>query len=305
MRPLTRPWSSASTRTTSGRSSLDLGERLAAVGHDVEQLDRLLRVQQAADVLRDLRHVLDDEEANLVLLGPARHRGSTIPRARSRGPTRTSGTAAGRRRQGRSRDEDRPAPTPGPSGAEVVVAGERLDAQARRPRRSARARPAPTSRRRSLADPADAAARPGGPPRRSRSGATVPVAASCWARADLGHDVAGLGVGRGPTRGQPAVVAGEVVGVGQPRVDDGEAARREVGGERRERVAAGRVAGAPAGRASSAAMNARRVTRRRRGRRRSSRSRLDERQPAVGDARAVGARGRGPGRASPGRGRRR
>ena len=44
----------------------DLGERLAAVGQDVEQLHGLLRVEQAADVLGDLRHVLDDQQARLV-----------------------------------------------------------------------------------------------------------------------------------------------------------------------------------------------------------------------------------------------
>jgi hypothetical protein len=52
-----RPCNSASTITTSG------------VRQDVEQLDRLLRVQQAPDVLRDLRHVLDDQEARLVAAG--------------------------------------------------------------------------------------------------------------------------------------------------------------------------------------------------------------------------------------------
>ena len=49
----------------------DLADGLAAVGDDVEQLDGLLRVEQAADVLRDLRHVLDDQEAGLVSTGRA------------------------------------------------------------------------------------------------------------------------------------------------------------------------------------------------------------------------------------------
>ena len=39
---------------------------LPSVADDVEQLDVRLRVEQAADVLRDLRHVLDEEEADLV-----------------------------------------------------------------------------------------------------------------------------------------------------------------------------------------------------------------------------------------------
>ena len=51
----------------------DLGRGLAAIAQDVEQFHRLLRVQQAPDVLGDLRHVLDDEEARLVSTGRARH----------------------------------------------------------------------------------------------------------------------------------------------------------------------------------------------------------------------------------------
>ena len=53
--------------------------------------------------------------------------------------------------------------------------------------------------------------------------ATVAVAASCGADG-LGHDVAGLGIGPRPLEDDPAVEPGEVVGVGQPDVDDGEAA---------------------------------------------------------------------------------
>ena len=64
--PLIRPWSSASTRTTSGRSSRIVRDGPAAVVDDVEQLHPGLRVEQAADVLGDLRNVLDDEQADLV-----------------------------------------------------------------------------------------------------------------------------------------------------------------------------------------------------------------------------------------------
>ena len=64
--PLIRPWSSASTMHDVRAELADLVQRACAVGEDVEQLDRLLGVQQAADVLRDLRHVLDDQEARLV-----------------------------------------------------------------------------------------------------------------------------------------------------------------------------------------------------------------------------------------------
>ena len=69
-----------------GPELADLGDGLAAVGDDVEQLDLSLGVQQAADVLRDLRHVLDDQQANLV----ARWHRPTIPRGRGSGPARTS-----------------------------------------------------------------------------------------------------------------------------------------------------------------------------------------------------------------------
>ena len=45
---------------------LDLEQGLAAFTQDVEQLDLALCVQEAADVLGDLRHVLDDQQACLV-----------------------------------------------------------------------------------------------------------------------------------------------------------------------------------------------------------------------------------------------
>ena len=44
----------------------DEPEHARPVAHDVQQLDRGLRVEQAADVLRDLGDVLDDEETDLV-----------------------------------------------------------------------------------------------------------------------------------------------------------------------------------------------------------------------------------------------
>ena len=51
-------------------------------------------------------------------------------------------------------------------------------------------------------------------------------------RAGLGHDRPGLRVEPRPLEDDPAVEPGEVLGVGQPDVDDGQAARREVVGER-------------------------------------------------------------------------
>ena len=49
-----------------GSQLLDRGERLAAVGQDVEELDPRLGVEQTADVLGDLRDILDDQQARLV-----------------------------------------------------------------------------------------------------------------------------------------------------------------------------------------------------------------------------------------------
>ena len=83
-----------------GAQLADLGERLAAVGQDVEDLDRLLGVEQAADVLRDLWHVLDDEQARLVVA--VRHANR---RYHAGGPVR----GAGRPRRGGGRH---PGPTP-------------------------------------------------------------------------------------------------------------------------------------------------------------------------------------------------
>ena len=52
---------------------LDLRRRPAAVRDDVDELDGLLGVEEAADILGDLRHVLHEEEANLA--GGRRHQG--------------------------------------------------------------------------------------------------------------------------------------------------------------------------------------------------------------------------------------
>ncbi len=54
----------------------DEREHARAIAHDVQQLDRGLRVEQPADVLRDLGNVLDHEEADLV-----RHRPDSTTQA--------------------------------------------------------------------------------------------------------------------------------------------------------------------------------------------------------------------------------
>ena len=51
---------------TSGRTSLIVAIAAATFGQDVEELDPGLGVEQPADVLGDLRHVLDDQQARLV-----------------------------------------------------------------------------------------------------------------------------------------------------------------------------------------------------------------------------------------------
>jgi len=43
-----------------------LAEGLAAVGHDVEQLDGRLGVEEVANVLGDLRDVFDEDQADLL-----------------------------------------------------------------------------------------------------------------------------------------------------------------------------------------------------------------------------------------------
>ena len=47
----------------------DRGDRPRAIGQHVEELDPGLCVQQIADVLGDLWHILDDEQARLITLG--------------------------------------------------------------------------------------------------------------------------------------------------------------------------------------------------------------------------------------------
>ncbi len=47
----------------------DLGDRPTTIGQHVEELDGGLRVEQAADVLRDLGYVFDDEQAGLIPAG--------------------------------------------------------------------------------------------------------------------------------------------------------------------------------------------------------------------------------------------
>ncbi|MEJ7697622.1 MAG: hypothetical protein WKF78_13640 [Candidatus Limnocylindrales bacterium] len=67
----------------------------------------------------------------------------------------------------------------------------------------------------------------------------VPLAASCWAERSLGHHVARLRIGPWPFEDHPTVEPGEVVGVREPHVDDGQTARGEVPGQGDQRLALG------------------------------------------------------------------
>ena len=220
-----------------GAELADLLDRPAAVGEHVEQLDRLLGVQQAADVLGDLRHVLDDQEARLVAARAARHgarRYHGAPHA-ARVGTRRPDQARSAMRTARS--------APGPIGAEVVATRHQLDPQPGVLGEARAARRRDTRRRRSWR-----IQRVAGPPcgrlvedrrQRDRAGRRVVDGG-----AGLRHERRrSRDPCADPLEDEPTVEPAEVVGIGQPHVDGGEAARREVGGERLEGLALGGAGG--------------------------------------------------------------
>ena len=127
-----------------------------------------LRVQQAADVLRDLGHVLDDEQARLITRS---HRADDTTGHATARPTRRSAVRPIGRPgwlSGPDGEQDRPLAAR-PERTEVVVAGEHLDDQPGVLGEAAQlvggdqAEPVAT-------DPAARRARPDRPPRRSWSG---------------------------------------------------------------------------------------------------------------------------------------
>src|SRR5207245_7975658 len=90
---------------------------LGSVAEDVEELDLRLGVQQAADVLRHLRDVLDHEEANLVA-ACHRTRVYTSVVCRDRAATRAGSGGAGSSRAESGEAEAGPRATPrGPPAA--------------------------------------------------------------------------------------------------------------------------------------------------------------------------------------------
>ena len=152
------------------------------------------------------------------------------------------------RRQRLDRDEDR-ALAAGAQRPQVVAAGEHLDDQpgvlGEAAQLVGRDEPQPVA-----ADPA-AGRLALAALLEDRGQGDGPARGVVLGRAGLGDDRAGLRVEPRPLEDDPAVEAGEVVGVGQPDVDDREAARREVVGE----GADGRALGGPGrrGRAASSA----------------------------------------------------
>ena len=199
------------------------------------------------------------------------------------------------------RDDDRPLAAR-PERLQVVVAGERLDLEARVLGEVARARPRTTSRSAS---------------RRTQRAAGCALAALLEDRREVDDPARRVVLGggdlrdargrsrdrRGRTRGQPAVEAGEVVGVGQPDVDDGEAARARGGrpASRTPRAGRSRVASR---KSEFRAMNASANGAGGRAGRRSSRSASTSVEPAARRGPAASARRRGRARASPDRCRR-
>ena len=174
---------------------LDLRQRLGALADHVEQLDLRLRVQQPADVLGDLRHVLDDQQARLVA---GCHRGDDTKFPSRTRPDRMSGSRVARpgtNGYGSDRDEDGPLAA-GPVRFEIVAPGERLDAQAGRLGETGQlvGRHEPQA---IAADPADrgGALRALLEDRRERD---RPRGGVVLGRARLRHDGAGVGSAPGP-----------------------------------------------------------------------------------------------------------
>ena len=210
--------------------------------------------------------------------------GSPVAR---RGPR--SVRACGRRGSPGRRPAQRP---------EVVVAGDGLDLEPGR-RREVRSSSAETRRSDVAPDPADGAS-PGPPSSKIEVRLTIPVEASCWAAATFVTWRPRLGIVADVLEDHPAVEAGEVVGVGQPDVDDGDPARREVRRDRPERLPL-----AVAGREQEQRVQGDEREAERAGRREVEieQVRLDDLEPS---AARDGRRGRvapEPGRASPDRGR--
>ena len=201
-----------------------LGRGAPAVVDDVDELDLRLRVQQAAHVLGDLGHVLDEEEADRDC---SRRTSGRRYHAQSR--------LAGARHSG---DHDRPI-VMGSQGLEVVAAGDQLHLQAGRLGH----RPELVGRHEAHDVPPDPAA--GGltgialiVDRREGDGLGGGVVLG---GRRLGHPPPGLGVGAVVLQVEAAVVAGQVVGVGEPGVHGGHPA----GGEVRRRAPPTRPAGRP------------------------------------------------------------
>ena len=173
---------------------LDVRQRLRAVGQDVEKLDLGLRVQQATDVLRDLRHVLDDEQAGLI----ARCHPSDDTMWPSRGTSHPEVLPTTPDRLLPDRDQDRSFAAR-PERAELVVRRPAPRRRAPLPRRTRRSSAA--DRRRITSRRTQRRTGPPGAPASKMSSHDRPGRRVVLGRADLGHDLAGLRVVAAATRG--------------------------------------------------------------------------------------------------------
>ena len=115
---------------TSGRCSATRLATCVAVGDDVDQPDLALGVQEPADVLRDLGHVLDEEQANLIGRCHPQERYHAFPIVPDQRLITAAPTGAARS-AGLPRDED-DAVAARLERRELVVAGELLDLEAGR-----------------------------------------------------------------------------------------------------------------------------------------------------------------------------
>ena len=128
--PLIRPCSRASTRTTSGPQLADLGERLAPVGHDVEQLDCDCAFSRPRMYCATCGTSSTSRRRVWSLLPEEPDMGLDDTTGPSPGTHPTVRDATARRVRARRRDEDRPLRAGPERRLEVVATGDELDPQA-------------------------------------------------------------------------------------------------------------------------------------------------------------------------------
>ena len=225
LRPLTRPWRSASTITTSGRSSWIWPIALPPSVSTSSSFTLACAFSRPRMYWATCgtSSTMSRRVWSLDAIRPTIPRGS-VSRKSLGGP----GPASDRRRAVAVRASPRSRTArslPGPERAQVVAAGEQLDDQpgvlgegceARRPRPAAAGRGGPSARTATALlgrlEDRRQRDRPGRRVVLGRPGPSSPVSPVS-------------GSGRGHSRIDPAVEPGEVLGIGQPDVDRGDAAR--------------------------------------------------------------------------------